>query len=151
MAQQMHTPTGASARPVGADAGYGASYGAAEGRGWLTFAAVMFFAAGALDALWGISALVNDDYFAADELLFGDLSMWGAIYIAFGALQIITGLLILSRSAVGAVLGIGLTLLHAIAVLMSIGAYPVWSIILLAIDGLIVYGLTVYGFDESEV
>ena len=28
----------------------------------------------------GIAALANDDYFAADELLFGDLSMWGTVY-----------------------------------------------------------------------
>jgi hypothetical protein len=149
MAQQMHTPTGVG--PTGSNAGYGAPYGRREaGGGWLGFAAVMFFAAGAADALWGIAALVNDDYFTADELLFGDLSMWGAIYLGFAALQIVTAWLIVKRSAIGAALGIGIALLHALAVLMSIGAYPLWSVILLAIDGLIIYGLTAYGFGEPE-
>jgi hypothetical protein len=119
------------------------------GHGWLVFAGVMFLVAAAFNAVYGISALVNDDYFAADELLFGDLSMWGALYLAFAALQLITALLIFNRSSAGAVIGVGLALLHGIAVLMSIGAYPVWSIILLVIDGMIIYGLTVYGFDEE--
>lgn len=118
--------------------------------GLITFAAVMFFAAGGLDILWGISALVNDKYFAVDELLFGDLSMWGVLYLIFGGIQLLTGWLILSRSAFGAVLGIGLALLHALMVLMSIGAYPIWSIVLLAIDGLILYGLAAHGFGADD-
>src|SRR5215212_6299345 len=102
-----------------------------EGAGWLTFAAVLFLLAGTLDAIYGIAALANDDYFAVDELLFGDLSMWGVIYLAFAAAQIGAGLLILNRSAAGAVIGISLAVVHATGVLLSIGAYPVWSVVLL--------------------
>jgi hypothetical protein len=120
-----------------------------EGGGWLTFAAVLFLLAGSLNALYGIAALVNDDYFAVDELLFGDLSLWGVIYLGFAAAQIAAALLIINRSVGGALMGIALAGLHAIGVLMSIGAYPVWSVILLVIDGMIIYGLTVYGLVED--
>jgi hypothetical protein len=144
MAQETQTPAGPSA-------GYDPSYGARpdEGRGWLTFAAVIFMVAGVANALWGISALVNDDYFTADELLFGDLSMWGVFYLLLAAAQLVTAWLILRRSAVGAILGIGLTLVHVLVAMMSIGAYPLWTVIVLAIDGLIIYGLTVHGFEEA--
>jgi hypothetical protein len=146
MAHEMQTPAGSSA-------GYGPSYGAPpdtrEGRGWLTFAAAMFIAAGLGNALWGIAALANDDYFTADELLFGDLSMWGVFYLLLAAVQFGTAWLIFRRSAVGAVLGISLALLHALVALMSIAAYPLWTVILLTIDGLIIYGLTVHGFEEA--
>lgn len=146
MAHEMQTPTGA-------DPGYGASYGAPsqmrEGHGWLVFAAVMFFAAAAANALWGIAALVNDSYFRVDELLFGDLSMWGVIYLVFAAVQALTAFLILRRSTLGVVLGIGIALLNAVLVLLSIGGYPLWSVIILVIDGLIIYGLSVYGFEET--
>jgi hypothetical protein len=139
--------------PAGADTGYGPSYGAPSelrhGRGWLTFAAVLFIVAGVANALWGISALVNDDYFRADELLFGDLSMWGVFYLVLAAVQLGTAWLILRGSPVGALLGIGLAVLHGTIALMSIGAYPLWTVIVLTIDGLIIYGLTVYGLDES--
>lgn len=119
-----------------------------EGGGWLTFAAVIFLIGAAFNTVYGIAAFANDDYFAVDELLFGDLSLWGAIYLCFAAAQLATALFIINRRSAGAVLGIGLASLHAIAVLMSIGAYPVWSVILLVMDGMIIYGLTVYGFAE---
>jgi hypothetical protein len=121
-----------------------------EGGGWLTFAAVMFLFAATFNAVYGIAALANDDYFAADELLFGDLSMWGVIYLAFAAAQLAAALLIIGRHSAGALIGITLALLHGTAALLSIGAYPIWSVILLVIDGVILYGLTVYGFGPSE-
>jgi len=144
MAHEMQTPAGSSA-------GYGPSYEApAEaGRGWLVFAAVLFIAGGVANGLWGIAALVNDDYFTADELLFGDLSMWGVFYLLLAAAQLVTGWLILRRSPIGAIMGIGLVLLHMLVALMSIAAYPLWTVIVLTIDGLIVYGLTVHGFEEA--
>jgi hypothetical protein len=135
MSQPTPAPPGAYTREVGS--------------GWLTFAAVMFFAAALANGLWGISALANDDYFAADELLFGDLSLWGWIYLAFAVAQAGTALLILNRSNVGMIAGIALALLHGTGALMSIGAYPVWSVIALVIDGTIIYGLTVYGTAEE--
>lgn len=145
MAHQTHAPPNVESMQAG--------YGRAredEGRsGWLVFAAVMFFAAAVANALYGISALVNDDYFTADELLFGDLSMWGAIYLGFAVLQLAVGVLILRRSAIGVVSGVVLALLHGTLVLMTIGGYPVWSVIALVVDGLIIYGLTVHGSDRE--
>ena len=77
------------------------------------------------------------------------LSLWGVIYLLFAAAQIAAALLIMNRSVAGALMGIALTGLHAIGVMMSIGAYPVWSVVLLVIDGMIIYGLTVYGLVED--
>ena len=120
-----------------------------RGRGFITLAGVMLFIAAAANALWGIAAFANDDYFAADELLFGDLSAWGGVYLGIAAVQLITVVLIFNKSHFGAVVGILIAGVNAIAQLMAIGAYPVWSVIVLVVDGLIIYGLCVYGFDEQ--
>jgi hypothetical protein len=32
---------------------------------------------------------------------------------------------------------------------MSVGAHPVWSVIVIVVDGLIIYGLTVHGFGHG--
>src|SRR5215212_3619048 len=116
-----------------------------RGRGWLTFAAVMFLIAATFNAVYGISALANDDYFAVDELLFGDLSLWGALYLTVA----VTALLLFARSSIGAFLGVLIAMLSATLALVSIGAYPLWSITIMFVDGLIIYGLTVYGFGEE--
>ena len=120
-----------------------------QGRGWLTFAAVMFLIAATFNTVYGIAALANDDYFAVDELLFGDLSMWGALYLIAAACQAIAAMLLFARSSVGAILGIVIAMLSATLALVSIGAYPLWSITVMVVDGLILYGLTVYGFGDE--
>jgi uncharacterized RDD family membrane protein YckC len=119
-----------------------------RGTGWITLAGVMLFIAASANALWGIAAFANDDYFAADELLFGDLSGWGAVYLAVALTQLFTAVLIFNRSRFGATLGIIIAGLNAVGQLMAIGAYPVWSVIVLVIDGLIIYGLCLYGFER---
>jgi hypothetical protein len=120
-----------------------------EGGGWLTFAGVMLLLAATFNAIYGIAALANDDYFAADELLFGDLSLWGALYLIAACSQALAGFLVLARSPFGAFLGIVLAMLSATVALFSMAAYPIWSIIVMVVDGMIIYGLTVYGFNED--
>jgi hypothetical protein len=117
--------------------------------GWTTFAGVMFIAAAGINALWGISALVNDKYFSVDKLLFGDLAMWGAIYLAFAAVFVVIGLLILLGSTLGIMLGAVIAVVHGWTALLTIGAYPLWAVTVIVIDGLISYGLLVHGLDES--
>jgi hypothetical protein len=144
------TPSG-STRPPAQTFTHGSGLTPSEprGRGYITLAGVMLFIAAAANALWGIAAFANDDYFAADELLFGDLSTWGVVYLAIAAVQLVTAVAIFNKSNLGALVGIVIAALNAIAQLMAIGAYPVWSVIVLVIDGLIIYGLCVYGFDDE--
>ena len=105
----------------------------------------MILIVGVFNVIYGLAAIIEDDYFAADELLFGDLSLWGWVYLVIGVLQVVTAILIYAGNDFGAVLGIMFAGFNAIAALLSIGAYPLWSVIILVVDGLIIYGLTVYG------
>jgi hypothetical protein len=100
--------------------------------------------AGAFNLLDGIVALVNDDYFVADELLFGDLSAWGVWWLVAGTAQLGTGLAILRRSTWGVIFGITIAGVNALTQLMFIGAYPAWSIAAMVVDGLIIYALSTH-------
>ena len=116
-----------------------------KGTGWAGFAGTMILVAGTLNIIWGFVALVQDDYFAADQLLMWSLNSWGAIHIVIGGVQLLIALLIFSGSGAGAVLGIVFAFFGAVGAVMSIGAYPIWSIIIIVVDGLVIYALTVYG------
>ncbi|HYH59127.1 MAG TPA: hypothetical protein VD790_07885 [Thermoleophilaceae bacterium] len=120
----------------------------ARGGGWLVFAGVMFMLAAGFNTIYGIAALVNDDYFAADELLFGDLSTWGILYLVAAAVQAGVTLLLFTENNAGAIAGVCVAMLNGTLALLTIGAYPLWSVAILVVDGLIIYGLTVYGFDR---
>jgi hypothetical protein len=116
-----------------------------KGTGWAAFAGMMILVAGTFNLVWGFVALVQDDYFASDQLLMWSLGSWGAIHIVIGCVQLLAALLIFSGSGAGAVLGVVIAFFSAIGALLDIGAYPIWSVIILVVDGLVIYALTVYG------
>lgn len=122
-----------------------ASRNGSKGQGWAAFAATMVLVVGVFNVIYGLAAIIEDDYFVADELLFGNLSLWGWVHLIIGVLQVITATLIYAGNDFGAILGIMFAGFNAIAALLAIGAYPVWSVIILVVDGLIIYALTVYG------
>jgi uncharacterized membrane protein YjfL (UPF0719 family) len=62
---------------------------------------------------------------------------------------VVTAVMIFNRSRRGALLGIVIAALNALAQLVAIGGYPAWSVIVLVVDGLVIYGLCVYGLDEA--
>ena len=109
----------------------------------------MLLVAAAFNLLDGVVALVNDDYYAVDELLFGDLSLWGAWWLFIGTTLLIAGWGVLTRKAWAEFLGIGLAGINAFTQLMFLGVYPAWSIAAMAVDGLIIYALTA-NFDEFD-
>lgn len=112
---------------------------------WTAFAAVMFLVVGIFNVIEGIAAISKDHHFRADELLVGNLSFWGIILLIVGALQLLTTFLIYRRSPAGQMLGVILAVLSMMAALLFLGAYPVWSIIIMVLDGVVIYALTVYG------
>ena len=122
-----------------------------SGEGWVTFAAVLFLLVGAFNVINGIALLVDDNYFNADKLLFGDLSTWGWLALIMGAGQILIGFGVYRGSILAQVLAVVWAMLNACLHLFAIGAYPAWSIIIMAIDILVIYGLIMYGraFNEA--
>ena len=122
---------------------------AAQDSGWAVFAGVLFLLAGIFHLMWGIAAFASDDTFIADELLFGDLSLWGVFYLIVGALQLAAAWLISTARRSGQIMGLILAVLSAINAMLTFAAYPLWSATILLLDLLVIYGLAVHGDDYS--
>ena len=117
--------------------------------GWATFAGVLFLLVGIFHLMWGFAALANDDNFISDELLFGDLTLWGIFYLALGAAQLGAAYLIARGRRAGQLLGLVLACLSATNAMFTFGAYPIWAAAILALDVLVIYGLAVHGDDYA--
>ena len=115
------------------------------GGGWLAFAGTMVLVGAAINCVYGITALTGDDASSADELLFGDLSLWGVFHLVAAAIQAATALLIFARNPVGALMGILIAVLSGTLALFSILARPGWSITVMAISVLVIFALWAYG------
>ena len=117
----------------------------ADESGWIRFALAMLLVGGAANSLYGVVGLVNADHFASDALLFGAVEFWGGVNLVIGLIYFMIALLLVNRIPSGVSLGVMVAGINAIAQMMAIGAYPVWSVIVLVVDGLIIYALTVHG------
>jgi hypothetical protein len=100
---------------------------------------------GSLNLIWGISALANKSYFHEGGLLFSNLQFWGWVAIVLGAVQVLAGFGVFSGSLLATVVVLTLAVLGIVENLLQVGAYPIWSIIAIAINGLIVWAVTVHG------
>jgi hypothetical protein len=117
--------------------------------GMLTFAGVVLVIAGAINLLVGVVALAKDDYFRADQLLFGDLSAWGIWWLFVGLLMLWAGLQVVSRKEAGLGLGIGLAGLNLFTQLMFLQVQPGWAVSLMVLDLVVIWALCANA-DEFE-
>jgi hypothetical protein len=113
--------------------------------GWALFAGTLFAVIGGFNVVAGIVSLAEDRHFSAGELFFGDLAMWGIVLLSNGAAMILTSWLIFKRSPMGQVLGILLIGFNLFVHLFFIGVFPIWSLTIMVVDCIVLYGLFVHG------
>jgi hypothetical protein len=117
-----------------------------RGQGWVVFAAALLMTLGTLNVIDGIAAVSNSQFFVRHaQFIVGDLGTWGWILVAIGVCQGLTGFAIARGSDVARWAGIGFALANALAQLLFIQAYPLWSLAIFAVDLLVVYALVIYG------
>lgn len=116
--------------------------------GWVLFAGIMLFMIGTFQALAGLVALFDDKYYlvASSGLVVSmDYTAWGWIHLALGVVACFAGFGVMVGQMWARVFGIGVAFLSAFANLAFIGAYPVWGVVIIAIDVLAIYALAVHG------
>ena len=117
------------------------------GQGLLTFAAVYLFIAGGMNVLWGAAALANKANFRESGLVWSNLDTWGWIAIVVGVLQVVAAFMTQRRTFAGQWLAGVIATLAIFVNFLSLGAYPVWSIIALVANGLVIWAVTAHGDD----
>ena len=116
--------------------------------GWAKFAGVILFISGAFSVVQALVALIGPNtYYAVEDgtLWLLDLTGWGWWNLIIGALLIITAVALFAGQTWARVIAIILAVLSALGQLLLIPAQPWWSLIVIAIDVLIIYALTVHG------
>ncbi|HTP23534.1 MAG TPA: hypothetical protein VMJ65_28270 [Solirubrobacteraceae bacterium] len=108
--------------------------------------AIMLVMRGALGIIWGIAAVSSSHFFVAGaSYILSDLNTWGGIVMGFGAVEVLAALSVWRGGEFGRWFGIFAALLAGLAAMFSIPAYPFWSLTLVAIEVLVIYGLAAYG------
>ncbi|MFB6837656.1 hypothetical protein [Streptomyces sp. NPDC056361] len=116
------------------------------------FAAVMLSLAGLLGIFRGIMAIAEDEVFVTtpNYVFKFDLTSWGWIHLALGVVAALVSYGLFGAAAWARYSGIGIAALVIIANFLSLPYYPVWSVVLIAMSGFIIWALCVDRGDDER-
>jgi hypothetical protein len=121
--------------------------------GWVTYAAVMMAILGTFNVIYGLVLLANNEWVALTpegQLVFFDFTTWGWILLVVGVIELFAGWGIMTGQTWATVVGVVIATLGMVSAFLSLNAYPWWSIILIVLAFLVIYGLTVHGGEVAE-
>ena len=139
MASTMYKPAGAAGRH-------------AEGRGYglIIFSVVLLAVIGFFNLLDGIAAIANSHIFTSNAVyVVGDLRAWGWVMTIFGAVQLLAALGVWAGNQLARWFAVAVVGLNAIGQMFFIPAYPFWSLLIIALDVVALWGLCMYGSREN--
>ena len=115
---------------------------------WAMFAGFMMIMLGIFQAIEGLVAIFDDDWYLVNNkglVLSVDYAAWGWVHFLLGILIACAGVAIFNGRTWARIVGCVLALASAVTNLAFIAAYPAWSIIVIAIDVLVIYALCMHG------
>ena len=118
--------------------------------GWIAFAGVLMVILGTLHALQGLVAIFKDEYFLVSPSGLAvklDFTAWGWIALIVGIVVAVAGMCVMAGQVWARSVGVGLAALSLVGNFAILAAYPLWSIIMIAMDIVIIMALTVHGSD----
>jgi hypothetical protein len=133
-----------------ASAQYGADRGTAHqgaAFGLTILAAVLMILAGLWDLTTGIAAVVKGGFFVVTHnythhyLYNISITGWGWIQIGLGAVLLAVGLCLLASMTWARIAGIFIVAISAVMNFLYIPRYPLWGILLVALDVLVIWAL----------
>src|SRR4051794_38371101 len=113
--------------------------------GWVGFAAIILILNGAFSIVQGIVALWGSNaYYVINNgtLFLFDITGWGWWNIIVGVVGVLTGLALFRGLTWARVLAIIVASLSALGQLFLVPAQPWWSVIVIAIDILVIYAVS---------
>jgi hypothetical protein len=123
-----------------------------EGEGyWMViFASALLAIVGFFNLIDGISAIAKSSVYVANaRYVFGDLRAWGWVVLILGILQLLAALGVIVGNQVARWFGVAVIGLNLIAQMFFLPGYPFWSLMIIAVDVVALWGLCKYGSRDN--
>ena len=120
--------------------------------GWIAFAGVIMIISGGLNALYGLIGVVNDEWvvWTNRSSLYLDISQWGVVHLVVGLVMLLAGIGVFSGNILARTVGVIVASVSLIANFFFIPAYPLWALIVITIDLLVIWALTAHGKEMRQ-
>jgi hypothetical protein len=119
--------------------------------GLILFAAMMMIMSGVFQGIQGLVAIFEDQFYVAtpNYLFQLDVTAWGWAHLIWGIVVALAGWALLSGATWARVVGIILAALSAIANFAFLPYYPVWSLLIIALDVFVIWALAAHGREAA--
>jgi hypothetical protein len=120
--------------------------------GLSAFAGILMVTVGGFQALQGLVALFQDEFYVTtpEYILQLDTTTWGWVHLLVGLLVLAAGLAVLAGQVWGRTIGVILAVLSAFANFAFIPYYPFWSLAIIALDVFVIWALAAHGHAAVE-
>lgn len=122
--------------------------------GWIAFASLMLYISGFFSIFTGFVALFRHTAFyssASNTFYVLNYTQWGWIHIGVGLLAIIAGASLVKGNYFGRTVAVVLATLSLMANMAFVPVYPIWSIMIIVVDVLVLYAVTVHGREVKKL
>ena len=116
--------------------------------GWIAFAGFMMVLLGTFHVIEGIVALFRDQYFLVGSrglTVHVSYTTWGWIHILGGILVGAAGIALFTGKLWARTVAVVVAFLSALVNLAFLASYPIWSALMIVIDLLVIWAVTVHG------
>lgn len=115
--------------------------------GFIVLASVLLCISGTFNILTGLVAVFSDKIYvqgsAATIAL--DVTGWGWFHVFWGLVLFATGLALYAGATWARVVAIFVVAINMVTQLMQMPAYPLWSLVILTLDLLVIWAVIVHG------
>jgi len=121
--------------------------------GWIIFAGTMLVILGIFHAIQGLVALFNDSVYLVGPkglVINVDYTAWGWIHLIGGIIVVLAGVALFAGKMWARILAVIVAVISAIINVVFLPAYPIWSTMMIAIDVLVIWAVTVHGSEMKS-
>ncbi|MDC0770560.1 DUF7144 family membrane protein [Streptomyces sp. HD] len=120
--------------------------------GGVVFAACMMTIIGLYQVIVGMAAIIDDSFYqdVPNYPYDYDVNYWGWVHMGFGIVVLAAAFSLFSGKTWARVVGIVVASLSALENFFFTPYYPVWSVIIIALDVLVIWSLTGYGHSQAH-
>jgi hypothetical protein len=119
--------------------------------GFVVFAGAMMIMGGIFQFIQGLAAVINDDFFLLTRNYAFDLDVtsWGWVHMITGIVVMLAGFYVFTGNLAARMVGIAIALISAVINFFYIPYYPVWSLLIIAIDIGVIWALATYDTGDA--
>ena len=120
--------------------------------GWIAFAGVMMVILGSFHAVAGLIGVFKEEYYLVgknDLAVTVDYTTWGWVHLILGLIVAVAGVALTRGATWARVVAVLTAFLSSLVNLAFMSAYPFWSVIMIAIDFMVIYAVIAHGDRRS--